>query len=157
MHIAIIGSGSAAFAAAIYAVEKGAKVTMIEAGIIGGTCVNVGCVPSKIFIRAAHVAHTQQHHPFSGLSKPIPLLQKKLLLQQQQSRVDELRHAKYESILASNPNIVFMHGFASFNDANTLSVVTEQETCLIKADRVLIATGSSPMIPAIPGLSDTPY
>ncbi|MEK7758418.1 MAG: FAD-dependent oxidoreductase, partial [Pseudomonadota bacterium] len=53
LHIAIIGSGSAAFAAAIRATEAGARVTIIEAGLIGGTCVHVGCVPSKIFIRAA--------------------------------------------------------------------------------------------------------
>ncbi|MGC8467890.1 MAG: cation transporter, partial [Acidithiobacillus sp.] len=52
-HFAVIGSGSAAFAAALRLVEGGARVTMIEAGTLGGTCVNVGCVPSKIFIRAA--------------------------------------------------------------------------------------------------------
>ena len=55
LHIAIIGSGSAAFACAIRAAESGARVTMIEAAnVIGGTRVNVGCVPSKIMIRGAH-------------------------------------------------------------------------------------------------------
>ena len=57
MKIAIIGSGSAAFAAAIQASSKGAEVYIIEAGVLGGTCVNVGCIPSKIFIRAAEAAH----------------------------------------------------------------------------------------------------
>ena len=57
LHVAIIGSGSAAFACAIRAAEEGARVTLIEeAQAIGGTCVNIGCVPSKIMVRAAHVA-----------------------------------------------------------------------------------------------------
>jgi mercuric reductase len=57
LHIAIVGSGSGAFAAAIKAAEAGATVTMIEGGeVIGGTCVNIGCVPSKIMIRGAHIA-----------------------------------------------------------------------------------------------------
>jgi mercuric reductase len=57
LQIAIIGSGSAAFACALRAVEAGAQVTLIELGTLGGTCVNVGCVPSKIMIRGAHLAH----------------------------------------------------------------------------------------------------
>ncbi len=56
-HVAIIGSGSGAFAAAIRVTEGGGRVTMIESGTLGGTCVNVGCVPSKIMIRAAQMAH----------------------------------------------------------------------------------------------------
>ncbi len=60
LHVAVIGSGGAAMAAALKAVEGGARVTLIERGIIGGTCVNVGCVPSKIMIRAAHVAHLRR-------------------------------------------------------------------------------------------------
>jgi mercuric reductase len=66
LHIAVIGSGGAAMAAALKAVEQGARVTLIERGTIGGTCVNVGCVPSKIMIRAAHIAHLRRESPFDG-------------------------------------------------------------------------------------------
>jgi hypothetical protein len=66
LHIAVIGSGGAAMAAALKAVEQGATVTLIERGTIGGTCVNVGCVPSKIMIRAAHIAHLRRESPFDG-------------------------------------------------------------------------------------------
>ncbi len=66
LHIAIIGSGGAAMAAALKAVEQGATVTLIERGTIGGTCVNIGCVPSKIMIRAAHIAHLRRESPFDG-------------------------------------------------------------------------------------------
>ena len=100
LHIAVIGSGGAAMAAALKAVEQGARVTLIERGTIGGTCVNVGCVPSKIMIRAAHIAHLRRESPFdNGIQAVAPTIQRAALLGQQQTRVDELRHAKYEGIL----------------------------------------------------------
>ena len=139
LKVAVIGSGSAAFAAAIRAAEDGAAVTVIETGTVGGTCVNVGCVPSKIMIRAAHVAHLQAKHPFPGLAKHTPSLDRKVLVAQQQARVEELRHAKYESILQSNPGISLMHGFARFENAQTLVVrhVDGKETRM-QPDRILI-------------------
>jgi mercuric reductase len=88
-------------AAALKAVEQGAQVTLIERGTIGGTCVNVGCVPSKIMIRAAHIAHLRRESPFDGgIAATVPTIDRSKLLAQQQARVDELRHAKYEGILA---------------------------------------------------------
>ncbi|MFA9421267.1 MAG: FAD-dependent oxidoreductase, partial [Gammaproteobacteria bacterium] len=73
MHVAIFGSGSAAFACAIKAAESGARVTLVEQSqVIGGTCVNVGCVPSKIMIRAAQLAQQQRSNPFQGLSNHDP-------------------------------------------------------------------------------------
>ncbi|GBL44506.1 mercuric ion reductase [Sulfuriferula multivorans] len=158
LRVAIIGTGSGAFAAAIRAVEEGAVVTVIEAGEIGGTCVNVGCVPSKIMIRAAHIAHLQADNPFDGLKKQPPVVDRKALVAQQQARVEELRHAKYESILESNPGITLEQGFARFKNAHTLVVKkadgSEKE---LTVDRILIATGRSPAIPDTPGLGDTPY
>jgi len=156
--VAIIGTGSGAFAAAIRAVEEGAEVTVIEAGIVGGTCVNVGCVPSKILIRAAHVAHLQAKHPFPGLAKHAPVLDRKALVAQQQARVEELRHAKYESILESNPGIKLLRGFARFEDARTLVVrQVDGSEQRLTPDRILIATGRSPQIPDVPGLAGTPF
>ena len=158
LHIAIIGSGGAAFAAAIRAAEEGASVTLIEARQIGGTCVNVGCVPSKIMIRAAHLAHLQSAHPFDGIKKHIAALDRSALLRQQQGRVEELRHAKYESLLESNPGITLVRGFAHFGKAGDLMVKQpDGKEKRLHADRVLIATGASPSIPKTPGLRDTPY
>ncbi len=158
LSIAIIGTGSGAFAAAIRAVEEGAAVTVIEAGIVGGTCVNVGCVPSKILIRAAHVAHLQAQHPFPGLAKHIPVVDRKALVAQQQARVEELRHAKYESILESNPGINLLRGLARFEDAKTLVVrQADGSEKRLTPDCILIATGRSPQIPDVPGLVGTPF
>ena len=159
LHIAIIGSGGAAMAAALKAVERGARVTLIERGTIGGTCVNVGCVPSKIMIRAAHIAHLRQTSPFdAGISASAPTIDRHALLAQQQGRVEELRHAKYEGILDGNPAITVLHGEARFKDSNHLTVrLNDGGEREVAFDRCLIATGASPVVPPIPGLQETPY
>ena len=159
LRIAVIGTGGAAMAAAITATEHGAKVTVIERGPIGGTCVNIGCVPSKIMIRAAHIAHLRKESPFdAGLSAATPNVDRKTLLAQQQARVEELRAAKYEAIIEGNANITLLHGEASFQDAKTLVVKLRDggEQRLV-FDRALIATGARPALPSITGLEDTPY
>lgn len=159
LHIAIIGSGSAAFAAAIRAAEEGARVTMIERGTLGGTCVNVGCVPSKIMIQAAHVAHVRSGTPFDdGISAASPRIDRKRLFAQQQARVEELRQSKYQSILDMHEAIEVIRGQAHFVDRHTLAVERESEAKQhLTFDRCLIATGARPAIPSIPGLDDTPY
>lgn len=158
-HVVIIGTGSGAFAAAIKAVEGGATVTLVErADIIGGTCVNVGCVPSKIMIRSAQLAQHQRHNAFDGLADSEPVIDRRALLAQQSARVDELRQAKYESILEGNDAIELVRGTASFKDSSTL-VVTRPDGSeqILRADKFLIATGSSPAVPPVPGLQDVPY
>jgi mercuric reductase len=159
LHIAIVGTGSGAFAAAIKAVEQGAHVTIIEgADIIGGTCVNIGCVPSKIMIRGAYIAHIQGRHNFDGLPFNRPVIDRKAMVRQQQEWVENLRYAKYESILESNPGINLLRGMARFKDVSTL-VITEKNGSEkeIKADRILLAVGARPMTPDIKGLEYTPY
>lgn len=157
-HVAIIGSGSAAFACAIRAAESGARVTMIESGTLGGTCVNVGCVPSKILIRAAHIAHLMRDNPFDGIANVMPKVDRAKLVAQQQACVDELRQDKYQNILNANPNINLMKGSARFRDARTLIVTRPDGTeKTLTPDRILIATGALPALPPIPGLKDTPY
>jgi len=159
LHVAIVGTGSGAFAAAIKAAEQGARVTIIEGGeVIGGTCVNVGCVPSKILIRGAHITHMQGHHNVAGMPLHTPTLDRRAMVAQQQGWVDKLRYAKYESILESNPGITLVRGWARFKDAGTLIVTdTKGSETGIQADRILLAVGASPAIPAIEGLADTPY
>lgn len=159
LHVAIVGSGSGAFAAAIRAVEEGARVTMIERGTLGGTCVNVGCVPSKIMIQAAHVAHVRSSSPFDdGISSSPPQINRKKLFAQQQARVEELRQSKYQSILDSHEAVTLIRGQAHFVHDRTLSIETESgDQQRLAFDRCLIATGAHPAIPPIPGLADTPY
>jgi mercuric reductase len=146
-------------AAALKAAELGATVTLVERGIIGGTCVNVGCVPSKILIRAAHIAHLRRESPFdAGLSATPAVVNRPRLLAQQQGVVEHLRRTKYEGILAGMPAITVVHGEARFTDGHTLTVtLTEGGERLVPFDRCLIATGASASVPPVPGLKETPY
>ena len=159
LRIAVVGSGGGAMAAALKAAELGATVTLIERGVIGGTCVNVGCVPWKILIRAAHIAHLRRESPFdAGLSATPAAVNRPRLLAQQQGLVEELRHAKYEGILAGIPAITVVRGAARFTDGHTLTVrLTDGGERLVPFDRCLIATGATAAIPPVPGLEDTPY
>ena len=146
LHVAIIGSGSGAFASAIKAAEGGARVTIIEgADVIGGCCVNVGCVPSKILIRAAQLAHQQRTNPFDGLENIQPQLSRSLLAHQQTARVEELRGAKYQSILENNPALSLLKGYARFKNENTLLVqmADGSEEELVALDEV----EASPSVP----------
>lgn len=158
-RIVVVGSGSAAFAAVIRLQEEGVEIVMVERGTTGGTCVNIGCVPSKILISAANVAHIRTSSPFDqGISSVYPIVNQAVLHTQQQARVDELRKGKYESILARYPNIRLIQGDARFQDDRTVTVKQKDgsETKL-DFDRALIATGASPTIPVVPGLSNAPY
>lgn len=159
LHIAVIGSGGAAMAAALKAAELGARVTLIERGTLGGTCVNVGCVPSKIMIRAAHVAHLRRESPFDGgITAGVPVVDREKLLAQQKARVDELRRAKYEGLLEANSAITVLRGEARFRDPQSLFVRLENGgESLVEFDRCLVATGASPATPPIPGLRESPY
>ena len=159
LRIAIIGSGGAAMAAALQAADGGADVTLIERGTIGGTCVNVGCVPSKILIRAAQVAHVRRHSPFdAGVSAAAPRISRAQLLQQQQARVAELREAKYESVLRTTPTIAALRGHARFADGQQLLVdLAEGGQRTVAFDRCLVATGATAALPPIPGLAGTPF
>lgn len=146
-------------AAAIKLVEHGARVTLIEgADIVGGTCVNIGCVPSKILIGGAHAARSPAHHNYQGVGHTRPLIDRKQMVDQQQHWVEALRHAKYEDIVAQNDGIELIRGWARFTDDHTLDVAfADGTTRRVAADRYVIATGARPHVPDIPGLANTPY
>lgn len=157
MQLLIIGSGSAAFAAALKASERGAEVTLVEQSTLGGTCVNIGCVPSKILLRAAHFAHAQAHHPFHGIAKSQPNINFSVLNAQLQHRVDALRDAKYTQILATQAHIHLLQGSARFQDTHHVVVEQQGQETRLQADAILIASGASAFIPALAGLQATPF
>ena len=157
-HLVIIGAGSGAVAAALRATDLGAKVTLVERGTLGGTCVNVGCVPSKILVRQGHQAHIVKAPPFSGIAPHSPKIAPALLADERSRRVLELREEKYSRILRETPGVEVLSGEARLEGARTVVVreSTGNERRLV-ADRILIATGSSPHTPEIPGLAGTPF
>ncbi|MEE9164669.1 MAG: mercury(II) reductase [Nitrospinota bacterium] len=149
----IIGSGSAAFAGALRAVELGARVAMIERGTVGGTCVNVGCIPSKTLIRTAEAKHRAEHPGFKGLnSKSIPI-SFETIIQEKDELVTTLQKAKYLEVLQSHEGIDLIEGQAFFVSSHEVQVGNQT----IKGEHFIIATGASPSIPPIPGLNDINY
>jgi len=148
----IIGGGSAGFAAAIEARQLGARVTMVEQGILGGTCVNIGCVPSKFFLRAAEVAHLAATAPYQGIRTHLDGIDLPALRSQQWSLIATLRQEKYEE-LVDFYGWELLRGTARFLDPETVAVGERR----IRPRTVLLATGARPAIPPIPGLPDVPY
>lgn len=153
-HLVIIGGGSAAFAAAIRTSELGGRATIINDGLpTGGTCVNVGCVPSKTLIRAAEVLHRARHHQFAGIRARAEVVDFRAVIEQKRDLVSQLRQAKYLDVIADVPAIRLVPGRARFVSESTVTVNGEQ----IRGDCFLIATGASPFAPSIPGLEETGY
>ena len=151
--IAVIGAGSAGFSAAITAAEAGANVALVGHGTIGGTCVNVGCVPSKAMIRATETLHqAKAAKRFSGITASANVTDWKALNAQKDELVTSLREAKYADLLPLYNNIAYIEGAAQLADDG---VVIDGE--LIRANKVIVATGTSPVPPPIDGMDSIPY
>ncbi|NNL67178.1 MAG: FAD-dependent oxidoreductase, partial [Myxococcales bacterium] len=148
--LAILGGGSAAFAAALKASELGARVLMINEGTIGGTCVNIGCVPSKTLIRAAENAHGNRSSRFRGIEAGEGRVDFPELVREKDELVASLRQSKYIDVASNDPKIEILEGRARLRDAHTLEV----GGALHRAGKILIATGARPARPPIPGLDD---
>ena len=151
--LAVIGAGSAGFSAAITAAEAGAQVALIGHGTIGGTCVNVGCVPSKTLIRAAEaVHHANAASRFAGISAQARVTDWNALRAQKDALVASLRQAKYIDLLPAYNGVAYLAGKARLEDGG---VALDGEP--IDAGKVIIATGSRVFVPPIPGIADVPY
>ena len=148
----IIGSGSAAFSAAIKAAELGAKVGMIERNIVGGTCVNFGCVPSKTLLRAGEINSLGKTNAFSGIKLSAQAVDLDSLMQQKNELVNNLRNQKYVNLI-DEYGIQLIIGAAKFISENQIKVADQ----LYTSKRFLIATGASSLIPKIKGLESVEY
>ena len=149
----ILGSGSTAFAAALHAASYGARVLMVEKSVMGGTCVNWGCIPSKTLIHAALFSHE------AGLGEALGLGSWRLeadgerLSARRDQVVQRLRQERYLDVLQTVPGLELIKGTARFLGPRTIEV---DERCF-SADRFLIAVGGAPRVPAIPGLSGVDF
>ncbi len=153
-HLIIIGGGSAAFAATIQAREMGVKITMVNDGLpIGGTCVNVGCVPSKTLIRAAEEVHRAKNGHFKGIETGGQLSNFAKVIEQKKEMVQTLRQEKYINVVKDMDDFRQINGRA--NIVSTTSIKVNSET--IRGDNILVVTGARPHIPNIKGLADVPY
>jgi len=151
--LVILGSGSTAFAAALTARAMGKSAVMTENRVLGGTCVNRGCLPSKNLIEAARLVHDARHPRYPGLT-PVGeglAIDFAALIAQKDEVIGAYRDKKYDSLLGSD--IAVLDGAARFTSPRTVKVNGTD----ITGERFLVATGSRPVIPDIPGLADVPY
>ncbi len=146
----VIGTGGAGTAAAIRAAEIGARVAVVEgAEVVGGTCVNIGCIPSKYLIEAAHHVYTARS-VFPGIAACDPQLAWAEVIRRKREIVDRLRQEKYLDVLASYPEITLLHGRARLTAPGRVEVSGRE----IRAARVVVATGTRPGMPPVPGLNE---
>jgi mercuric reductase len=150
--LAIVGSGGGAFAAAIAARRRELRVVMIERGVVGGTCVNVGCIPSKALLAAAETRHRAGQRRFPGISTHAGPVDFAALIAGTRDIIETLRQNKYID-LATEYGFELLAGTARFVDAPALDVDGER----IEAAHYLVATGCEPHIPDVPGLAESGY
>lgn len=142
-----IGGGSGGIASVNRAAMYGKKCALIEKSEIGGTCVNVGCVPKKVMWYAAHVAESiQKYGPDYGFNTKVESFDWQVLIKNRQAYIDRI-HQSYQNSLSKN-QVDLIQGAAYFIDKNTIEVNGDRFT----ADHILIATGTQPSLPKIDGV-----
>ncbi len=151
--LVILGSGTTAFAAAIRAAELGKTAVMTESRVLGGTCVNRGCLPSKNLIEAARVYWEATRPRFPGLHSRGMDIDFPALVRQKDDVVHEFRDKKYQAVVADAGRISVQAGQASFAPDGTVEVDGRR----LRGEHYLIATGSRPVAPRIEGLDHVPY
>ncbi len=151
--LVILGSGSAAFGAALKAADHDVRVAMVERGTIGGTCVNVGCVPSKNLLRAGEIRYYDTNREFPGIKPGRTTLDFQRTIEQKDQLVRGLRKEKYSDVLRSLPSTKLFRGKARFVSKTRVKV----DGINLDGKKFVIATGSSPRILPIPGIEKVNY
>lgn len=157
-QLAILGQGSAAFAAAIKANDLGAKTVMIGGNatpgtVIGGTCVNVGCLPSKHLITVSNIFHQAARHSFEGIKYDTGKLDFAKVIEQKNKLVEKFRKEKYADVVKNLENVTFVEGKAKFFSTNTIEANGQR----IEAEKFLIAVGARANITLIKGLESVDF
>lgn len=141
-----IGGGSGGIASANRAAKHGKKVAIIEGNLIGGTCVNVGCVPKKAMWFGANVAEAiNRYSEDYGFDVTLNKFNWPVMVANRRAYIQRI-HASYDKVLGNN-DITVIHGYAKFIDDHTLEVNGEH----ISAPHITVATGGRPNFPDIEG------
>ncbi|WP_245439172.1 mercury(II) reductase [Bradyrhizobium sp. SK17] len=149
--LVVVGAGSAGFSAAITAAEQGAQVALIGYGTIGGTCVNIGCVPSKALIRATEAVHHANvaQTRFAGIESGARVVDWAAQIAQKDALVAGLRQAKYADLLPEYNNVAYREG-----QARLVAGGVDVDGQRLTSERIIVATGARPALPLIPGIAD---
>ncbi len=150
----IIGGGAGAFAAAIRANELKAKTVMINAELpLGGTCVNVGCVPTKRLLRAGEILHLAQNHRIPGVELEVKKFGFQTLIEDELNLVSRMRQEKYAKVLTGLEEVTLLEGYAKFISDTEVRVNGET----LSAGKIILATGSKATVPPSEGIEESGY
>jgi len=155
--LVILGSGSTAFAAALHAAELGKTVVMTESRTVGGTCANRGCLPSKNLIEAARLVYDAAHPRYPGLTPVHMPFSWAELVAQKDEIIQEYRAHKYEGLLDDPDHMQVVCGQARLISDHEVEVQKADGVRCLVGEQILLATGSAPLIPQLPGLANVPY
>lgn len=148
----VIGAGSGGLSVAAGAVQMGAEVVLLEGHLMGGDCLNFGCVPSKALLASGKVAHTQAHAKAFGVADVVPAVDYAAAKDHVADVIAQIEPndsvERFESL-----GVRVIEEYGAFTGPKEV----QAGPFSITARRIVIATGSSPMVPPIPGLADVPY
>lgn len=155
--LVVIGAGAGGLVVAIGAAKSGKNVLLIEKGNYGGDCTNFGCIPSKSLIASAHAGHLLKSMESLGLQASVSTFQTRGALERVRSIISEVRSHEDQPAL-EHKGVKVLTGVARFKDSHRLEVKEANgQLHSVEGNSIIIATGSSPFIPKIKGLDNTPY
>ena len=156
-NMIVIGAGAGGLITSYIAAAVKAKVTLIEAGEMGGDCLNYGCVPSKTVIKSGKVAEQIRHGELYGLDNMTPQFSFKKIMARVQTVIDAI--APHDSVERyADLGVEVLKGYAKLIDPWTVKVeLNDGGTQTLTARTIVIATGARPFIPPLPGIKETGY
>jgi len=149
LDLVVVGSGGAAMAAGIHARRAGRSVVLVERAVLGGTCVNIGCVPSKTLLAASGQREHAWHNPFRGVPTQAGSVDLAAVVAQKDALIEGMRAEKYVDVAAAH-GFEIRRGEARFADPDTLLVDGQP----LPAAAYVLATGAVPAIPDVPGIAE---
>jgi mercuric reductase len=150
----IIGGGAAAFSAAIKANMHNVKTAMIERAALGGTCVNVGCIPSKNLLGAGEILHSANEPSYPSVLPCNSGFDFAKIIADKDRLVRSLRKRKYEDVLSELENVELIKDSAAFISKKRIRL---DDGRALEADKFVIAAGSSPSVPPLKGIDEVDY
>src|SRR5260370_3030675 len=149
--VAVIGAGPGGYVAAIRAAELGAKVAIVEKQYLGGTCLNVGCIPSKAMLHIAETLHNMESLSELGINLPQPPTFDMRKAVAFKDKVVKRMTSGVGTLMKGN-NIDVFDGLGTIDTSRTVTVTKNGDSQQFSADKIILATGSIPLMPPFPGI-----
>ncbi len=153
--IAVIGGGPGGYIAAFQAAENGKKVAIIESDFLGGTCLNRGCIPSKTLLKHAEIIESIEKANNWGIETGTLTFSLQKMKKRKDDVIQRLRNGI--AFLMKKGQVDVFEGFGMLEDNNQIKILQEEKDEVIHAEKIIIATGSTPVVPPIPGLNDVHF